>query len=194
LVYVFARRSAQARVRLIEAIAARFFDDFDERRLLTAVGLYDEEVADDEAPPSEGPDRETTHEAAADPKAEYARWCELVAHREATTYGRRRTRVAKDPIRLGLARHAVLLRSEGLCENPECAQPAPDINDHGDPVLEVDHIIGIADGGHDHPMQMIALCPNCHAVKTYGRRRQQLIPALRQVAQERHDQWITATG
>src|SRR5690242_5428264 len=47
-VYALARRSGPARVRMIDAISARFFDDFDESGLLTAVGLYDEDVADDE--------------------------------------------------------------------------------------------------------------------------------------------------
>ena len=40
----------------------------------------------------------------------------------------------------------------------------------GDPVLEVDHIHDLALGGPDDPAQMIALCPNCHAVKTRGGR------------------------
>jgi hypothetical protein len=33
-------------------------------------------------------------------------------------------------------------------------------------MLEVDHIHDLALGGDDSPAQMIALCPNCHQVKT----------------------------
>ncbi|GAA4635894.1 hypothetical protein GCM10023196_083390 [Actinoallomurus vinaceus] len=181
-VYTLARRDGIARIRLIEAITARFLDDYDERELLTAVGLYDKDVASDE---------DAVGNATDDPKAEYARRCELVAHREARTNGQRRTRTVNDPIRNGLARSAVLLRSEGRCENPKCAQPAPDINDRGEPLLEVDHIVQLSDGGRDLPLQMIALCPNCHRVKTYGRTRHQLIPVLTQTARDLHDQWLT---
>ncbi|WP_425297802.1 HNH endonuclease [Nocardia abscessus] len=56
--------------------------------------------------------------------------------------------------------------SGGLCENPERGKPAPDQTDRGHPVLEVDHVSDIATGGRDHPVHMIALCPDCHAVKT----------------------------
>ncbi|MCO5968922.1 HNH endonuclease signature motif containing protein [Actinoallomurus soli] len=194
-VYALARRSGPARVRMIDAIAARFFDDFDESGLLTAVGLYDEGVAADEAPPRGSSDQETARgrspEAA---RSDYARLCELVARRETRTHGQRRTRIAGDPIRIGVARRAVLLRSEGRCENPGCAKPAPDRNDRGEPLLEVDHVEQLADGGRDHPVQMIALCPDCHRVKTHGQSRHQLIPVLTQRARELHDQWMCTGG
>ncbi|GLY74093.1 HNH endonuclease signature motif containing protein [Actinoallomurus iriomotensis] len=182
-VYVLARESGHARVQMVEAIAARFFDDFEVSGLLTAVGLYDQDVATDEGIVGHEP---------IDPKADYARWCDTIARREAATYGRRRTRIAKDPIRLSLARRAVLVRSEGRCENPQCAQPAPDVNDRGEPLLEIDHIDQLSDGGRDQPFQMIALCPNCHRVKTYGRSRQRLIPVLAQTARDLHDRWISS--
>ncbi|MEV5748336.1 HNH endonuclease signature motif containing protein [Actinoallomurus sp. NPDC052308] len=191
-VYTLARRSGPVRVRMIEAITARFLDDFDESELLTAVGLYDEDVATDEAPPPGGSGQETA--PGGTPEADYARLCELVARRESRTYGQRRTRIANDPIRVGVARRAVLLRSEGRCENPGCAKPAPDRNDRGEPLLEVDHIEQLADGGRDHPVQMIALCPDCHQVKTHGQSRHQLIPVLAQQARELHDQWMSADG
>lgn len=193
--YDLIRRSGQARIRLIEAVTARFFGDLDDGPLLNAVGLYDEQAAAD-AEPSHA-DGSGRAEPPSDPRADYARWCELVGRRESQTPGRRRTTVAADPIRLGTARRAVLLRSEGRCENPDCARPAPDVTDRGDPILEVDHVEQIADGGRDHPTQMIALCPNCHAVKTRGRSRHQLTQSLLRAAQHRHDQWIItppATG
>lgn len=187
--YALVRRSGQARIELIQAVAVRFFDDFDETRLLQAVGLGGEDVATDEIPPGG-----VAADDSGDPADDYARWCALVARREADTYGRRRTRISNDPIRLATARQAVLVRSEGRCENPGCGRPAPDITDRGAPVMQVDHIEGIADGGRDQPLQMIALCPNCHAVKTYGRTRHRLAEDLARAAQERHEEWLKRAG
>ena len=39
----------------------------------------------------------------------------------------------------------------------------------------------------DEPAQMIALCPNCHALKTRGREREQLRQVLFEVARRRHN-------
>lgn len=66
-------------------------------------------------------------------------------------------------------RDAVLLRSGGRCENPRCTGDVGDVTDRGAPILEVDHVQDLALGGPDKPAVMIALCPNCHAVKTRGR-------------------------
>ncbi|MFF3467602.1 HNH endonuclease [Streptomyces sp. NPDC002619] len=83
------------------------------------------------------------------------------------------------------AREAVLLRSEGLCENPWCLLPAlPYRTAAGGYLLEVDHIDDHALGGRDHPSTMIALCPNCHANKTRGADRTVLRERLRTVARE----------
>lgn len=81
------------------------------------------------------------------------------------------------------AREAVLLRSEGRCENPRCLLPAlPYRTAAGGSLLEVDHIDDHARGGRDHPSAMIALCPNCHANKTRGAGRAALREHLRPVA------------
>ncbi|WP_345367601.1 hypothetical protein [Actinoallomurus liliacearum] len=40
---------------------------------------------------------------------------------------------------------------------------------------------------------MIALCPNCYRVKTYGRTRHELITLLTRTVKERHDQWLTGS-
>jgi predicted HNH restriction endonuclease len=61
--------------------------------------------------------------------------------------------------------------------------------DDGQPILEVDHIIEIASGGRDHPAQMVALCPNCHAMKGRGRRREDLRKILLDVASRAHAEW-----
>jgi 5-methylcytosine-specific restriction protein A len=101
---------------------------------------------------------------------------------------KRTTRTSSVPIRHGDARQAVILRSQGHCENPRCTGDIQDLTDAGDPILEVDHIHDIAKGGEDNPAQMIALCPNCHRIKTFGRTRKELIPVLFTAARQRHAQ------
>ncbi|MBY8885163.1 hypothetical protein K7472_09940 [Streptomyces sp. PTM05] len=49
----------------------------------------------------------------------------------------------------------------------------------------------IADCGRDHPVQMVALCPNCHAVKTRGSKKEQLQQSLLDVARKAHHRWTT---
>jgi len=84
------------------------------------------------------------------------------------------------------ARQAVLIRSDGHCENPHCTGQPADTTDQGDPILEIDHIHELALGGPDIPEQMIALCPNCHAIKTRGRTRNDLRTVLLAVTHARH--------
>ncbi|MEU5298024.1 HNH endonuclease [Streptomyces umbrinus] len=85
------------------------------------------------------------------------------------------------------ARAAVILRSGGRCENPGCASPAfREVTGSGEAILEVDHVRDLALGGEDHPLNMVALCPNCHAVKTRGRSAEALREVLAQVSRERH--------
>jgi 5-methylcytosine-specific restriction protein A len=88
--------------------------------------------------------------------------------------------------RSAAAREAVLLRSGGRCENPSCTGDVRDMTDRGAPILEVDHVRDLAAGGPDKPEGMIALCPNCHAIKTRGRSRSQLQPELLAAAERRH--------
>jgi 5-methylcytosine-specific restriction endonuclease McrA len=102
----------------------------------------------------------------------------------------RAERTTADPIRSQAARDAVLLRSQGRCENPRCSGDIQDQTDSGEPILEIDHIHDLALGGPDDPAQMVALCPNCHAIKTRGRTREQLRQALLPVARARHDALI----
>lgn len=85
--------------------------------------------------------------------------------------------------RSAAARRAVLIRSDGQCESPWCTGQPNFANRRGEPILDVDHIIDLAKGGEDRPLNMVALCPNCHAVKTRSgnaatRRRQLLAIAL----------------
>ncbi|MFF4544033.1 HNH endonuclease [Streptomyces sp. NPDC001406] len=72
--------------------------------------------------------------------------------------------------RIAASRQAVLERSGGACENPLCPDPryTSALSRNGTYLLEVDHIDDHAKGGEDLPRAMIALCPNCHALKTRG--------------------------
>lgn len=58
-----------------------------------------------------------------------------------------------------------LLRSNGTCE--DCLKAAPFIRRNGEPYLEVHHIVALATNGGDHPANVVAICPNCHARITH---------------------------
>jgi hypothetical protein len=60
-----------------------------------------------------------------------------------------------------------LCRSRGRCE--ACTRPAPFMRRNGEPYLEVHHITGLAESGPDHPLNVAAVCPNCHSRVTHGR-------------------------
>ncbi|WP_443059138.1 HNH endonuclease signature motif containing protein [Streptomyces sp. NBC_00496] len=53
-------------------------------------------------------------------------------------------------------------------------------------IIDVDHVKDLARGGPDVPEAMIALCPNCHALKTRGKYRGELQKKLLAVARTRH--------
>ncbi|MAK67712.1 MAG: HNH endonuclease [Methylophaga sp.] len=50
-------------------------------------------------------------------------------------------------------------RSKGFCEG--CTMPSPFHTKKG-PYIECHHLHRLADGGPDHPINVIGLCPNCH--------------------------------
>ena len=116
--------------------------------------------------------------------------------RDRGSYARTRSEPAPSPrdLRpdaLPIGRRAVLKRSEGHCENPSSTGDPQDITDAGHPILEIDHVHDLAKGGPDHPEQMVALCPNCHAIKTRGRTREKLRLELLTVALHRHNALLT---
>ena len=131
-----------------------------------------------------------------DPAAQPATESDQDAYRRlnqsATTSAKRRGQ-AKRPslidryVRSQSARAAVIRRSRGLCENPQCAGHPTERTTAGEPILQVDHVHDLGKGGEDLPWNMIALCPNCHALKTYGANREKLGRVLRQTARRRHD-------
>ncbi|MEU9449391.1 HNH endonuclease signature motif containing protein [Streptomyces sp. NPDC048277] len=179
--YELFRDSEVTRLAVIDELADTFFDGLDCTPLLADVGLRDIESAD--LPEvTEGEPEQWLITA-----AEYERGCRLVEEREAKTHGERISRTTQRPRRSRAARHLVLRRSKGRCENPQCTGQPADVTDRRHPILEVDHVVDLAGGGRDHPSQMVALCPNCHAVKTRGSTREVLREILLRVAQERHD-------
>ncbi|WP_152039943.1 HNH endonuclease [Salinigranum salinum] len=83
-----------------------------------------------------------------------------------------------------LVREYALDWANGYCQG--CDNPGPFKTPSGDRYLEVHHVFRRADGGPDHPDAVIALCPNCHSERHYGRRGDQfnrrLIERLRERA------------
>ncbi|MEU5708712.1 HNH endonuclease signature motif containing protein [Streptomyces flaveolus] len=121
-------------------------------------------------------------------EAAYNAACEALWEREAAgSHEVRRATTTGRRDRDDAARRAVLRRSEGRCESPECLLPdLPYRTTTGAPLLEVDHIDNHAAGGRDYPSAMIALCPDCHANKTRGADQDELRERLRVVALRRH--------
>lgn len=60
-----------------------------------------------------------------------------------------------------------LLRAKDKCEL--CLNDAPFITAKGVPFLEVHHIHKLADDGPDLPLNVAALCPNCHREAHFGK-------------------------
>ena len=59
----------------------------------------------------------------------------------------------------------VLARSKGICEGCKCDAP---FKTKSGPFLECHHVYRLADGGPDHPENVVALCPNCHRRAHYA--------------------------
>jgi hypothetical protein len=116
-------------------------------------------------------------------RAEYQRHCRgLLQWKVPDTV----TQAVSTRIRSARARKAVLCRDEYQCKNPHCTGQPNDVNDLGRPLLHVDHILDLGSYGPDDPRNMIALCPNCHEVKTLGTSRYQLSKELAEIARQRH--------
>lgn len=95
---------------------------------------------------------------------------ELRANALASTPSNITTRERRQIARLRSAaiRLYVCKRANGICEG--CKQKAPFISKHDNmPYLEPHHIKRLSDGGPDHPLNVIALCPNCHRRIHYSR-------------------------
>lgn len=95
-------------------------------------------------------------------------------------------RYVRDPS----ARAAVMTRAQRSCESPQCAGHPEELTTAGMPILQIDHVRDLAKGGPDIPRNMIALCPNCHALKTYGVNRDKLQRLLASTAQRLHEETL----
>ncbi|MFJ5843959.1 HNH endonuclease [Streptomyces sp. NPDC092903] len=95
-------------------------------------------------------------------------------------------RYVRDPS----ARAAVIRRSKGDCESPTCEGHPKERTTAGLPILQVDHVRDLTKNGPDVPWNMIALCPNCHALKTYGENRKNLQSLLAAKAKQLHEEEI----
>jgi 5-methylcytosine-specific restriction protein A len=120
---------------------------------------------------------------------EYARLCEPTGAVQQSADRLRKKGVMYDAVvRSARVRIAVLRRSEGRCEY--CDAHLDDVTDQGHPILEVDHVTDLALHGGDRPENMIAICPNCHALKTRGRKREELRAKFREVVRQRHEDFM----
>lgn len=68
--------------------------------------------------------------------------------------------------RSDLIKTYALSRARGKCEG--CENDAPFMKRNGLPYLEVHHILELSNNGNDSPINVAALCPNCHARITHG--------------------------
>ncbi|TDD27789.1 HNH endonuclease [Actinomadura sp. KC06] len=170
-----------ARSEAIAILGRRFFNGSLPEALLGEVGLRQLKRGD------------TPSAQDWSPLEAYLRLCQTVEAAEARGDHDRSTVSAarEQPVRSSASVKAVLIRSGGRCENPLCTGQPNDVNKDGEPILEVDHVHDRAKWGRDHPIQMIALCPNCHAIKTRGRTGEQLRELLLLEARARHSTWVS---
>lgn len=196
-VYETMRDSPPDRARSVGTLL-RYFVGVDQPAVfafLSEVGLGQEGgVPASSAGPVALEGAETAYADAVRTAARYEQLCRSVERGEVARHGRRVPRQTQELLRSAPAREAVLIRSADRCENPRCCGQPDDRTDNGDPILEVDHVQELALGGRDHPSQMIALCPNCHAVKTRGRTRETFRAELLSVAERLHYAMCHARG
>lgn len=80
-------------------------------------------------------------------------------------------------------RSYALWRASGVCE--ACGCVAPFLDAWGKPFLEVHHLQRLADDGPDAPLNVIAICPNCHRKAHYAADREcfkaEMVAAVREV-------------
>jgi 5-methylcytosine-specific restriction endonuclease McrA len=83
----------------------------------------------------------------------------------ATVSAQRREKFERE--RNDLIGEYALARSKGNCE--ACNEPAPFLRRNNKPYLEIHHIVALSAGGADHPMNVAAVCPNCHQRTTHSK-------------------------
>ena len=85
----------------------------------------------------------------------------------------------------------VFARSKGQCEG--CGSDAPFRSKTG-PFLECHHVHRLADGGPDHPENVVALCPNCHRRAHYALDAKKYNDELKLVAIKADSKVVEALG
>ncbi len=88
------------------------------------------------------------------------------------------------------ARDLVIARSQFNCEYDKCTGMPPDFDAQGKPILQVDHIKPLSEGGSDSPSNMIAICPNCHVAKTIGLNRTRTAKEFLKIVSEKEKQLL----
>jgi 5-methylcytosine-specific restriction enzyme A len=131
-VYDLVRESSRALSAVVNAFVKTCFIDADPTPLLSELGLSE---------PTDVSPLEIAFEARS---AEYQRRCAGADVFWQDRDSQRATRASSVPVRSDDARRAVLLRSQGHCENPTCSGDIHDVTDTGAPILEVDHIQDLA--------------------------------------------------
>jgi len=183
-VYDRLRDAPGTRAAAVSTLIGTYFTGTDAAGLLAELGLADPAGTS----PAESALAALTKAQRQSLARQYQRLCGRADAHWQDLDDKRVTRTVSVPVRYEQARTAVMLRSQGHCENPRCPGDIQDLTDAGDPILEVDHLYDLAKDGADLPAQMIALCPNCHAVKTRGSTREDLKKGLVAEARRRHDE------
>ena len=181
-VYNLVQGSAEMRTAAVRVLVDTYFLDADATELMAELGLL---------PPTVTSPAEASFAALSSAYKHLCSRADIFWQNRDTG---RAARTTSDLIRSKVARRAVLLRSSGRCENPRCAGDVRDVTVSGEPILEIDHVQDLALGGSDYPAQMIALCPNCHAIKTRGSTREELRPVLLEAARQKHQKWSESPG
>lgn len=194
--YELVRSSNEARTEAAAFLLREFFSRHDDWiDILNDVGIGEAPILQDASLTETIADDALAAMPVSPMENEYARLCGIAGQGQKPGETLRKTGVTHDVIqRLASARRAVILRSEGHCENPDCGGEPKDVTAKGAPILEVDHVMDLALEGPDHPENMIALCPNCHAVKTRGSTREQLRSKLLAVTRQRHKAGLRTIG
>lgn len=86
-------------------------------------------------------------------------------------------------MRSEVVREFALREANGVCQG--CNSKAPFKTNDDEPYLEVHHVTRVSDDGPDHPDNVIALCPNCHAEVHNGKNGDGLNQRLREKMENR---------
>ncbi|WP_091170545.1 HNH endonuclease [Mucilaginibacter gossypii] len=85
--------------------------------------------------------------------------------------------------RSALVKDYALYRANGICEL--CTKPAPFITSLKMPFLEVHHILRLSDDGPDLPINVAAVCPNCHREAHFGINHEEIKIKLMKIIEEK---------